>query len=57
MTYAERIHRQMVADLRVLKANKSALGVLLNSVTITLNGKKYVVRTEQEADEILDAFA
>ena len=44
-------------NLCFLRSVRLLLGVVYSHVTITLNGKEFQVKTRQEADEILEAYA
>ena len=57
MTYAERMHQLTRSELISLRENKRRFGGMLRSVTVTINGRKYTVHNEEEADEILEAYA
>jgi len=57
MTYAERLHAQTRREIAALRNIKSRIGYMIKSVTITVNGRKFTVHNEAEADEVLEAFS
>ena len=57
MTYAERLHAQTRREIELLRQEKKRLGTLYRSITVTINGRKFTVHNQAEADEVLEAFS
>jgi cell division protein ZapA (FtsZ GTPase activity inhibitor) len=49
--------RQTIADLYTLRTVRPHLGIWVAAVKIRINGQNFTVRTKDEADEILEAYA
>ncbi len=56
-TYKERKARMTLSELRALRDQKHYLNGMFLSVTVTLDGRKWTIKSEEEADEILEAYS